>query len=360
MAEVKPFCAVRYGERAGPLEALVAPPYDVISPEQRDELRARSPYNVVHLTLPDDEQKAGRLWSDWRAEGVLPEDDEAGFWWLSQDYIGPDGVARTREGLVAALRIESYENRVILPHERTHRGPKEGRLRLLRETRAQLEPLFFLYEGGPPAQRPEREPDLEADGASLWRLPADAAIAEAFAERQVLIADGHHRYETAVAYHEEEGSPESAYVLAVLVSLEDPGLMIFPTHRVFAHEPAEPLATEERLPNPERALTVLNELPHERAAAVVYRPGDAEVAVDGEGELDVRLVDRLGHDGISYTPDWQEAVRAVDAGEAAVAVLMRPTRIEDVFAVAQRGETMPQKSTYFYPKLVSGLLFLPL
>src|SRR5438094_516195 len=232
MAEVKPFCAVRYGERAGPLEALVAPPYDVISPEQRDELRARSPYNVVHLTLPDDEHEAGRLWSDWRAEGILPEDDEAGFWWLSQDYIGPDGVARTREGLVAALRIESYENRVILLHERTHRGPKEGRLRLLRETRAQLEPLFFLYEGGPPAQRPEREPDLEADGASLWRLPADAAIAEAFAERQVLIADGHHRYETAVAYHEEEGSPESAYVLAVLVSLEDPGLMIFPTHRV--------------------------------------------------------------------------------------------------------------------------------
>jgi hypothetical protein len=149
-------------------------------------------------------------------------------------------------------------------------------------------------------------------------------------------------------------------VLAVLVSLEDPGLMIFPTHRVFAKEPAEPLPAEERLPDPERALAALNELPRDRAAAVVYRPGDAELAVDGEGELDVRLVDRLGHDGISYTPDWHEAVRAVDSGEAAVAVLMRPTRIEDVFAVAQRDETMPQKSTYFYPKLVSGLLFLPL
>src|SRR5205823_6811142 len=200
--------------------------------------------------------------------------------------------------------------------------------------RAQLEPVFFLYEGGAPALRPERDADLEADRASLWRLSADAAIAEAFAERELLIADGHHRYETAVAYHEEEGSPESAYVLAVLVSLEDPGLMIFPTHRVFAHEPTEPLATEERLPNPERALTVLNELPRERAAAVVYRPGDAEVAVDGEGELDVRLVDRLGHDGISYTPDWQEAVRAVDAGEAAVAVLMRPAR-------ARKGSAVP-------------------
>src|SRR5438876_2075792 len=231
MAEVKPFRAVRYGEQAGPLETLVAPPYDVISPERRDELRARSPYNVVHLTLPDDEQEAARLWSDWRVEGILPEDDAPGFWWLSQDYVGPDGVARTREGLVAALRIEPYENRVILPHERTHRGPKEGRLRLLRETRAQLEPLFFLYEGEPPAQRPEREPDLEADEARLWHI-ATKGIAEAFADRQLLIADGHHRYETALAYHQETGIPESAYVLAVLVSLEDPGLMIFPAHRL--------------------------------------------------------------------------------------------------------------------------------
>src|SRR2546423_7946662 len=362
MAEVKPFRAVRYGEQAGPLEALVAPPYDVISPEQRGQLRARSPHNVVHLTLPDDEAEAGQLWSSWRSEGILVDDDEPSCWWLSQDYVGPDGVARTRERLVAALRIEPYENRVILPHERTHRGPKEGRLRLLRETRAQLEPLFFLYEGEPPAQPPDREPDLEADGARLWQLSLHGTngVAEAFAGRQLLIADGHHRYETALAYHQEAGTPASAYVLAVLVSLEDPGLMIFPTHRVFVQEPSEPLAAEERLADPERALAALNELPRDRAAAVVYRPGDAELAVDGEGELDVRLVDRLGHDGITYTPDWQEAVRAVDSGEAAVAVLMRPTRIEDVFAVAQRGETMPQKSTYFYPKLISGLLFLPL
>src|SRR5438093_10795809 len=247
MAEVKPFRAVRYGERAGPLEALVAPPYDVISPEERDKLRARSPYNVVHLTLPEDEQEAGRLWSDWRAESILREDDEPGFWWLSQDYVGPDGVARTREGLVAALRIEPYENRVILPHERTHRVPKEGRLRLLRETRAQLEPLFFLYEGAPPASRPDREPDLEVEGARLWRLPADG-ISEAFADRQLLIADGHHRYETTLAYG------EGTDVLAVLVSLDDPGLMIFPTHRVFEHEPNERLPAEELAGDARRAL----------------------------------------------------------------------------------------------------------
>jgi uncharacterized protein (DUF1015 family) len=352
LAEIKPFRAVRFADQAGPLETLVAPPYDVISPAERDQLAARNEHNVVHLTLPPDEPKAGRLWHDWLADGSLVEDGEQGFWWLSQDYVGPDGVARTREGLVAALRAEAYENRVVLPHERTHRGPKEGRLRLLREVRAQLEPLFFLYEGPPPATRPGREPDLEVEGARLWRLPPDG-IEEAFRERQLLIADGHHRYETTLAY--AEGTP----ILAVLVSLDDPGLMIFATHRVFASAPGERLGTAEQLPDPEAALAALAQVPPDRAAAVVYHGGQAELAVDGN-ELDVQLVDRLGHDGISYTPDWHEAVRAVDTGDAEVAVLMRPTRIEDVFAVAQRGETMPQKSTYFYPKLVSGLLFLPL
>src|SRR3954447_11878423 len=192
MAEVKPFRAVRYSEGAGPLEALVAPPYDVISPEERERFLAENPHNVVHLTLPDDEAEAGRVWREWRESGVLEDEPEPGVWWLSQDYVGPDGVARTREGLVASLRAEPYENRVVLPHERTHRGPKEGRRRLLRETKAQLEPLFFLYEGEPPAQRPEREPDLEADGARLWSIAAEG-IAEAFADRQLLIADGHHR-----------------------------------------------------------------------------------------------------------------------------------------------------------------------
>jgi uncharacterized protein (DUF1015 family) len=357
VAEVKPFRAVRYGEGAGPLETLVAPPYDVISPAEREQFAARSPHNVVHLTLPPDEGEAGRTWRAWREDGTLRDEAEPTFWWLSQDYVGPDGVARTREGLVAALKAEPYESRVVLPHERTHRGPKEGRLRLLREVQAELEPLFFLYEGAPPATRPEREPDLEVEDVRLWRLPPDG-IVEAFADRQLLIADGHHRYETALAYHEEAGTPESAYVLAVLVSLDDPGLMIFPTHRLFEHEPVEKLPAEP-LPEPTAARKALDQAPPDRAAAVVYRGSGAELAVDGN-ELDVQLVDRLGHEGISYTPDWQEAVRAVDAGEAAVAVLMRPTRIEDVFAVAQRGETMPQKSTYFYPKLVSGLLFLTL
>ena len=197
----------------------------------------KSPYNVVHLTLPESDAEAGRLFREWREQKILVP-DEAGFWALSQDYVGPDGVARTRTGLVGSLKVEPYETGTVLPHERTHRGPKEGRLRILREVGAQLEPIFLLHEGERPFDVPERTPDLEVEGTRLWRLDEAAAISEAFADRQLLIADGHHRYETALAYHEETGTPASGYMLVVLVSVDDPGLEIFPTHRVFGTRPA--------------------------------------------------------------------------------------------------------------------------
>ena len=350
MAEVKPFRAVRYGDEAGPLESLVAPPFDVISPEEREQFLAKSPHNVVHLTLPDDEADAGRLWRDWRAEGVLEDEPEPGVWWLSQDYVGPDGVARTREGLVAGLRAEPYEKRVVLPHERTHRGPKEGRLRLLSEVKAQLEPLFFLYEGAPPAQRPERPPDLEVEGARLWRLPPNG-IAEAFADRQLLIADGHHRYETTLAY-----DPEGIDVLAVLVSLDDPGLTIFPTHRLLERVNG-PAPTHDDV---QAALRELERQPPREASGVLYRRDGRIALLHGDaGQLDVELVDALKPEGVTYTASLDEAVGAVDRGEAEGALLVRPTRVQDVLERAREGLVMPQKTTYFYPKLLSGLLFLP-
>jgi uncharacterized protein (DUF1015 family) len=358
VADVKPFSAVRYDTgRAGPLEDLVAPPYDVISPEERERLAARSPYNVVHLTLPETEEQAGRRWPEWRSEGVLA-DAPSSFWALVQHYVGPDGVERTRTGLVAALRVEPYERGVVLPHERTHRGPKEGRLRLLRAVGAHVEPIFLLYDGAAPFAVPERDPDLAVDGSRLWRLGEDA-IAPALADRRLLIADGHHRYETALAFHQEEGTEDSAYLLAVLVSTSDPGLTIFPTHRVFERSP-DGRWSGAVAADPEAALRDLERLPPDRAATVRYVRGTATVTTGEEGQLDVQLVDRLGQEGIAYTPDWREAVRRVDSGEAEVAYLVRPPLIEHVFAAAERGETLPQKTTYFYPKLLSGLLFFPL
>jgi uncharacterized protein (DUF1015 family) len=338
MAVVKPFRAERYDEsKAGPLERLVAPPYDVISPEQREEFLARSPYNVVHLTLPDDEEQAGRDVTAWREQGVLSRDAEPGYWFLSQDYVGPDGIQRTRSGLVASLRAEPYERGVVLPHERTHSGPKEGRLRLLRATRTQLEPIFLLYEGDP-LPPPAREPDLQSGGDRLWRVED----APSFENTELLIADGHHRYETAVAYGQEGGSPD---LMVVLVPTEQEGLTIFPTHRM-----------AERV-NGARG-TPIEEPGDDLPGVVLYRGGRYEL-LNGDG-LDVEIVDQLAPEGVTYTPQRAEAVATVDRGDAEAAFLLRPTRIEDVWAVARRGETMPQKSTYFYPKLTSGLLFHPL
>ena len=351
MAVVRPFRALRYDETvAGALESLVAPPYDVIEAEQREQLLRRSAYNVVHLTLPDSEEEAGATLADWRDRGILVREPEPAYWWLAQEYVGPDGVARRREGFVAALRLEPYRNRVVLPHERTHAGPKEGRLRLLRATRAELEPLFFLWDGtievdglGPP--------DLAADEGGvvsrLWRLDAEFgdALTEELAEGELLIADGHHRYETALAFHEEDGAEESAWLLAVIVPTDQEGLTIFPTHRVAqaagtaVGSPIEPPG--EELPGP-----------------VLYRAGGYEL-LSGNG-LDPEVVERAAPTGVTYTPFREQAIAAVDRGEAEGAFLLRPTRIDDVWAVARRGDVMPQKSTFFYPKLTSGLLLLPL
>ena len=233
MARVRPFNAVRYDERsAGPLERLIAPPYDVLGPEERERYLAESPYNVVHLTLPDDEERAAGLWRDWLAEGILARDDEPALWWLEQDYVGPDGVERTRGGLVCALHVEPYSARVVLPHELTHAGPKEGRLRLLRALRAHVEPLFFLYEGAldRPGGAPSLEVELEGVRNRLWRLEGEPP--PQLADAQLLIADGHHRYETTLAFHEQDGTEASAWLLAVVVPTQQEGLTIFPTHRL--------------------------------------------------------------------------------------------------------------------------------
>ena len=339
MAEVRQFRAERYGEAAGPLEQLVAPPYDVITPEQRLEYLARSPHNVVHLTLPDSEEQAATFLRQWRDEQILVR-DEPSAWALSQSYTGPDGVSRTRNGLVASLRVEPYDKGIVLPHERTHAGPKEGRLRLLRATRTQLEPIFLLHDG-PRAEIPDSEPDLQIGGDRLWRVDDTPD----FSDLQLLIADGHHRYETAVAFQAENGTDASAWMMVVLVSTQEEGLTIFPTHRV-----AQSVNGVSGLPIDEPA----DELP----GVVLYRGDGRYELVEGDG-LDVDIVDALQPQGVTYTAQREDAVAAVDRGEAEAAFLIRPTRIEDVFERARRGQVMPQKTTYFFPKLTSGLLFHP-
>ncbi|HST18363.1 MAG TPA: DUF1015 domain-containing protein [Gaiellaceae bacterium] len=344
MPAVRPFRSLRYDPAvAGPLERLVAPPYDVISDEARAEYLARSPYNIVHLTLPDSPEQAGRELADWRERGVLVRDDER-YWRLAQDYVGPDGVARSREGVVAAIPVTPYADREVLPHERTHAGPKEGRLRLLRETRSELEPIFVLYDGEPllGADVPEGAPALDVEeGGVRTRLWPVTEADELHIDTPLLIADGHHRYETAVAYREE--NPAATHMFAVLVSTRASGLEIFPTHRIVEHIGDVP-GTEVEAPN---------------GGVTLYR-GGRYLRVSSDDDFGPRIVDSFSPEGVSYTADAAAAVAAVDRGAAEAAFLLEPVTVEQVARFAHAGETMPQKSTFFYPKLTSGLLVYPL
>jgi len=358
MADVQPFRAVRYTGAAGPLADLVAPPYDAVTPAERASLFTRSPYNVVHLTLPDSADEAGRLYRDWLDAGILAREEIPAAWLMAEDYVGPDGVERERHGVVVSLAVEPYATGNILPHERTHPRIREERLTLLRATRVQLEPIFLLVDGELDVEPPNRPPDLRADRTRLWRLP-DVDLEAVNGGRGLLIADGHHRYESAIEFGEDTG-PKGARIMALVVATSDPGLHVFPTHRVFSGRSDLAEAREGETPRDlEEALARLAEEPFTHSAAVAYRAGLVELVRGREGELDVELVDRHGLEGIGYTPHAAEAVGAVDRGEADVAFLLREPRVADIFAAARRGERMPPKSTYFFPKPLSGLLFHP-
>jgi uncharacterized protein (DUF1015 family) len=356
MADVQPFRAVRYTGAAGPLADLVAPPYDAVSEDERARLYTRSPYNVLHVTLPESADEAGRTYRGWLADGILEQDDEPAVWLSQESYVGPDGVARERHGAIVSLAVEPYETGSVLPHERTHPRVRDDRLSLLRTTRVQPEPILLLADGAVELELPPRAPDLDVDGRRLWRVE----LPRGFDTGQLVIADGHHRYESAVGLGEELG-PRRVRIMALLVSEADPGLRVFPTHRVFVDRPdlAE-LREGEPYPDLDEALDALGNEPFDRSAAIGLRRGSIELVRGHDGELDTELVERHGLDGIDYTPRIGDAVTAVAQGAADAAFILREPRIADVFAVARQGRRMPPKSTYFYPKPLSGLLFHPL
>ena len=364
MADVRPLRALRYAE---PLEPLLAPPYDVLSEEQVTQYRSRSPHNVVRLTRPGtDYEGAARLLHEWFASGVLVEEPGPRMYLHRTEFDG-----RVRHDLVAALRLQPYEDRVVLPHERTHRGPKEDRLALLRATGVSLEPLWFLAEGLAPllAEAPagdERTFDFAGERHTLRAVPEGGwtdAVHAALAERPVLIADGHHRYETLLAYSGEVAGGRDAasrFTLAVLTDLTDPGLVVLPTHRllkagvkVTGGEPAGSL---------EETLAALRG----RVAAGTYRDGAFQVLpLEGDVavlELHRQVVDnvlgkRSPEDYIAYTRDPEEAVRWVDSGEGVSAFFLDTPDLPAVLKAAREGRTLPQKTTYFHPKPPSGMLF---
>jgi uncharacterized protein (DUF1015 family) len=417
MADVQPLRALHFDlGRVGSLGAVATPPYDVIDPEQRATLAARSPYNAVHVDLPEDGPDpyahAAELLAAWQADGALVRDAEPALWALVQDYTGPDGRPMTRHGLFARVRVEDYGPGRIRPHERTHPGPKEDRLRLTRATRANLSPIFSLFSDPAGAAwgalAPVTDDDAwgeltDEDGTRhrLWRVAdptAIAAVQDALADAELLIADGHHRYETARAYADEVGGEgEHRYVLMCLVALQDEGLTVFPTHRLIRDTTSE---TQERLaevlrrdfaiaeidrsqlPPPAGAgplelgyldahfrrafrLTLKDQAIADAALAGMpepYRRLDTAVleALVLEGALGLDEDDIAHLRGLGYSRTDEEAVALVLDGAYDAAFLLRPTPVEQVREIAAAGVNMPPKSTFFFPKVPTGLLFNPL
>ncbi|MBO0701862.1 MAG: DUF1015 domain-containing protein [Candidatus Dormibacteraeota bacterium] len=366
MADVRGFPALRY---AGDLEPALAPPYDVLSEEQVAALAAADPHSVVHLTRPgSDYAGAADTLRRWISEGVLIREPEP-VMYLHETSIEP---GRSRLDLIATLRLEPYGAGTVLPHERTHRGPKEDRLALLRATATSLEPLWFLAGGlrtrlaGAPPARETREFTFEGRRHVL-RTIDDAEwigrVREELSQRPVLIADGHHRYETTLAYAQERGGdPDAAsrFTLALLTDLHDPGLELLATHRVLrggvavtGGEPAESLAE------------VLRAI-EGRVAAGYYRQGRFQV-LPLEGavsavELHRQVIDNLlqrrdEEEHLRYTRDPEEAVRLVDEGWGDHAFFLGRPDLVAILDAARQGVTMPQKTTYFTPKPPSGMAF---
>lgn len=433
--EIAPLTPLRYdlsrlGEPpSGGLARVVAPPYDVIDATQRAELAARHPHNIVKLILPEGEgdakyEHARELFQAWRAEGVLVRDEEPAFYRYDQTFTPPGGgKARTRRGFLGLVRLVGLDKGVVLPHERTLSGPKEDRLKLFRATRTNLSPGFMLYRDparalDAPLGTAKTMAELETpDGvkhalAKITDRDALRAIARGVAKSSLLIADGHHRYETALRYSQEAAStgtprPEHAYFMVFFANGDDPDLVVFPTHRHVHSLPRFDFAEAQKGAS---ELFDVTPLPP-GASAEVYtdalaksggvgpgatggRPSLVICAGDGRASLlalkqgvdlashpilgkrvaALRMTDvALLHMGILepvlgitqeaqaaktniwYPQDAAAALGELRSGKGQTLFLMNGTPVRQVREVAEAGEVMPQKSTFFYPKVLTGL-----
>jgi uncharacterized protein (DUF1015 family) len=417
---LEPVRALRYDTSRVSLEDVIVPPYDVIAPADRDRLAARSEYSAVHLVLSDPPSRAGRLLHEWRRSEILVRDGQPALWWHVQDYVGPDGAEGSRSGFLSAVRLSDYSEGRIRPHEQTHASAKASQLELIRATSANLSPVFGLYDdpdGGPTealqplaAGAPSmRLQDDDTTTHSFWPVTDPAAIARvqaAMAERSIVIADGHHRYETALAYRAErrarDGDPDGDrpydFMLMHLVNLRGGGLVVYPTHRVVmgrrevTGEVLHAFDVSELEAPPAQVEEALHAVPADTVAFAVWRGAGrpallcrlrdraavsmamsgaprAVRAIDAAVLESVVLAPLLGlldpaqfatTDSIAYVRELGAATAPVDRGDASAAFLLRAPTVEQVRAVADAGAVMPQKSTYFFPKLYSGFLINPL
>lgn len=416
MSAVDPFGALRY-DRAD-LSRVIVPPYDVIAARDRELFFDRDPHNAIRLELTrdvadeasTDYAEIPRTLAAWRESGVLIRDGEPAFYPLRQSFTAPDGGVHTRQGFFGLLRLEDYDRGIVRPHEQTLEGPKADRLKLLRAARANLSVVFMLYEDRDDRLRPLLSDALaggvlgraEDDSGTTHELgaqgapPAIAAIRRFMADRPVVIADGHHRYETALRYRDEQRKrhPDAGpsapweFILAYFANAFAPGSLLLPIHRLILEEPMpgddvwsarlpdwreEPVPVGEAAQVPELLEKHLAPLADRHAFAVDDASGTLRIfsRPGGAGdELTIRVLHRdviarvfgldeaaVARGAIDYPKSALQTAVDLREGRGTVALYVNPLRPGDVFRVTEAGGVLPQKSTFFSPKLPTGLVF---
>ena len=419
MPTIKPFRGIRYNQSKVSINTVVAPPYDVISPEQQNQLYAIDPHNVVRLILGREEDRysaSAKAFDEWQNSGVLMRDREPAIYALVQTFKTTAGATVERKGFIALCHLEEFEKGIVLPHEKTLSKAKEDRFKLYKATNSNFSQIFGLYSDpsktvdafiAPFHSKPVTiDVRFENVRNQVWKISDPNAINKIEKEmepKQVLIADGHHRYETALAYRDlmksqnpnHTGTELYNYVMMFFTNLDDEGLVIFPTHRVIhslpkfswneiatalgqhfdlTEYPTQQAMMKSLSANPRYAFAMLLGGPKYWIASLKkISPVDTLVPAGLPAEvkdLDVVLLHSyiLGSLlnisveaqekklNIHYIQSVDDCEREVVKGIAQIAFIVNPTRIEQVRAVAKAGHTMPQKSTFFYPKLLSGLV----
>ncbi len=416
MAQIKPFRALRYTDKAGSTATLTCPPYDIISEEQRKKFLNENPYNVIRLELPKGSspyEQAGRDLGDWLNAGILKQDTDGGLYIYEEEFTAY-GQKKKVKGFICLVKLEEFSKGIILPHEETLSKAKEDRFNLMKATSCNFSQIYSLYmdEENKTMDRinalSSGRPRYEfSDGEVTHRMwlvndkLAVKAISDDFTDRKLYIADGHHRYETALNYRSwrrENGTADGSedYVMMMLVNMENDGLVVFPTHRLI--NGIENFDGEKLLQSCEAYFDVIpreniSEIPANLDAlyrqgkkAFAYYAGEdkwhliilkdeniMEEILPGRSEayrgLDVSVLHSLilekllgidrenmaNQKNLAYTRSFEEAINAVKGGSAQCAFILNPTRVTEIRDVAAAGEKMPQKSTYFYPKLITGL-----
>ncbi len=419
MAEIKAFKALRFHtETAGMIEELVCPPYDIISEEQRAQYLEKNPYNIIRLELPKGErpyEEAGETLQTWLEQGILRQDDRDAIYIYEEEFV-VNGISRKFKGCIVRVKLEEFSKGVVLPHEETLSKAKEDRFNLMKATNCNFSQIYSLY------MDPQHEITAQLDKLSadtpvneltdtdqvthrLWIVTDEqeiSTICQAFADKKLYIADGHHRYETALNYRNYcrengIGGESRDYVMMMLVDMEHPGLLVLPTHRLVRDLPHFDKA---ELLEGCRAYFDISEEPDIAAAeeklAALYEKGEKAFAFYCGGDsyslmvlkdknatasllpdksdalrgLDVTVLHTLvlekvfGIDAenmakqinLTYVKQFDDAIAAVQDRKAQCAFILNPTRVTEIRDVAAAGEKMPQKSTYFYPKLITGLV----